>query len=523
MPEIERQLGSRYFLEEELGRGGMGIVWRGRDHATNVAYAIKIVRPELAQDDKVVARFIRERRALTQLRHPNIVAVHDLIAEGDRLALVMDLIAGETLLAYRDRCGGTIPPGEASWLAAQICDALTAVHAAGIVHRDLKPANVLLDQGGERLLPIRLADFGIALEDGGTSVTSTGMLVGTAEYLAPEIIDGLPPGPAADVYAFGITLYELLAGRTPFHGGHTAAVIRRHLEAEPLRPDGVPDELWSIIAECLAKDPAQRPAAAALAIRLHHFAPGPPADGLRTAPPTLADVPAAHVQPATTPPGPPWPLAPSGPATGPAQAGRTVRRPVVIAALATATVLAAAGAAIAVGLSSGPGRGGQAAGGPAGTGTHAGSTGQGVKGLKARLKGRTRAKALGQPSSKGSTSPGATTSAHPVVTGWRCGSPVSFGGGRLQGCIRTDGTSIYLKGTFGPSSAADVSIRLVLLDSAGNKLNQTGHSPFCNSTQCTYQFAFTPPHGTYSGQPKLFFGSRHQYQTAGTQSPSVTV
>jgi serine/threonine-protein kinase len=259
VPEIERQLGSRYFLEEELGRGGMGIVWRGRDHATNVAYAIKIVRPELAQDDKVVARFIRERRALTQLRHPNIVAVHDLIAEGDRLALVMDLIAGETLLAYRQRCGGTIPPGEAAWLAAQICDALTAVHAAGIVHRDLKPANVLLDQGGERLLPIRLADFGIALENGGTSVTSTGMLVGTAEYLAPEIIEGLPPGPAADVYAFGITLYELLAGRT--------------------------------------------------------------------LPPTLADVPAAHVQPATTPPWPPWPLAPSGPATGPAQARRTIRRP----------------------------------------------------------------------------------------------------------------------------------------------------------------------------------------------------
>jgi hypothetical protein len=100
---------------------------------------------------------------------------------------------------------------------------------------------------------------------------------------------------------------------------------------------------------------------------------------------------------------------------------------------------------------------------------------------------------------------------------------VSFGGGRLQGCIRTDGTSGYLKGTFGPSSATDVSIRLVLLDSAGNELNQTGHSPFCNSTQCTYQFAFTPSHGTYSGQPKLFFGSRHQYQTAGPQSPSVTV
>ncbi|MDL4776465.1 serine/threonine-protein kinase [Actinomadura xylanilytica] len=141
-------LGSRYVLEERLGEGGMGVVWRGRDTRTGTAYAIKLLRPELAGNPAALTRFVRERTALLRVRHANVVAVHDMIVEGDRLALVMDLVPGEDLRAYRRRRGGRLPAAEAAWLVAQVCTALAAVHAADTVHRDLKPANVLLDHAG---------------------------------------------------------------------------------------------------------------------------------------------------------------------------------------------------------------------------------------------------------------------------------------------------------------------------------------------------------------------------------------
>ena len=162
---------------------------------------------------------------------------------------------------YRRQRGGTLPPDEATRLTAQICAALTAAHTAGIVHRDLKPANVLLDgdpgHGGE----VRLTDFGIARVSGEATVTTKGFLLGTVGYLAPEVIQGGEPTPACDVYAAGITLYELLAGRLPFTG-QTAAVIYAHLQGEAPRPDGIPDAAWRLIVACLNKDPARRPSAA---------------------------------------------------------------------------------------------------------------------------------------------------------------------------------------------------------------------------------------------------------------------
>src|SRR5271156_2122601 len=140
----EQPLGSRYLLDEQIGRGGMGTVWRGRDRTTGAVYAIKVLRPELAADPEAVARFVRERNALIAFRHPNVVTLHDMIVEGDRLALVMDLITGGDLGRLRHSRGGQLTPAEAARLLAQVADALTAAHAAGIVHRDLKPANILL-------------------------------------------------------------------------------------------------------------------------------------------------------------------------------------------------------------------------------------------------------------------------------------------------------------------------------------------------------------------------------------------
>ena len=150
-------LGSRYLLDDRIGQGGMGVVWRARDRVTGAAHAIKVLRPEYAADPAAVARFVRERTALVRFRHPNVMTLYDMIVEGERLALVMDLVAGGDLDAYRQSGGGALSPGEALGLTAQVCDALAAAHAAGIVPRDLKPANVLLDAG-----QARLADFGIA-------------------------------------------------------------------------------------------------------------------------------------------------------------------------------------------------------------------------------------------------------------------------------------------------------------------------------------------------------------------------
>jgi Protein kinase domain len=261
------KLGSSYVLEERIGEGGLGVVWRGRDTSTGTTYAIKLLRAEYVQDPATVARFVRERTALLRFKHPNVVVLHDMIVERDRLALVMDLIAGGDLGVYRRRRGGTLPPDEATKLTAQICAALTAAHAAGIVHRDLKPANVLLDgdtgHGGE----VRLTDFGISRVAGEPTVTTQGFVLGTLGYLAPEVIQGSEPTPACDVYAAGITLYELLAGRPPFTG-QTAAVIYAHLQGEAPRPDGIPDAAWRLIVACLNKDPARRPSAAEVEFEL---------------------------------------------------------------------------------------------------------------------------------------------------------------------------------------------------------------------------------------------------------------
>ena len=306
-----RTLGSRYLLDERIGQGGMGVVWRGRDKVTGTRYAIKLLRSEYASDPDAVTRFVRERTVLMKFQHPAVVTLHDMIVEGDQLALVMDLVDGGDLNAYRQRAGGTLPNEEAARLAAQICDGLAAAHAAGIVHRDLKPANVLLDSG-----QVKLADFGVARIVGDTSTTTTGTVLGTAAYLAPELLIGSEPSAASDVYAFGITLYELLSGRPPFHG-HVASIMHDHLETKPAQLTGVPGPLWDLLSSCLAKDPVARPTAAAMAIALRAAA-------------VFSPVPSpATPLPATPPPATPHPMSP--PITRPAISERAASAPVIVA------------------------------------------------------------------------------------------------------------------------------------------------------------------------------------------------
>ena len=292
-----RTLGSRYLLDEQIGQGGMGVVWRGRDKVTGSPFAIKLLRSEYAADPDAVTRFVRERTVLMKFRHPAVVTLHDMIVEGDQLALVMDLVGGGDLNAHRQRSGGTLSSAEAARLSAQICDGLAAAHAAGIVHRDLKPANVLLDAGR-----VKLADFGVARIVGDNSATTTGTVLGTAAYLAPELLTGSDPSPASDVYAFGITVYELLAGRPPFTG-HVAAIMHGHIQTTPPRLNDVPEPFWDLLNSCLAKDPGVRLTAASMASALRDPAllavlgPGPgqgPAGALApvAAAPLAAPVPA---------------------------------------------------------------------------------------------------------------------------------------------------------------------------------------------------------------------------------------
>ena len=273
-----QRLGSRYLLHDQIGQGAMGVVWRGLDLTSGSEVAIKLLRPEFAANPASIARFVGERNALMRFRHPNVVNLRDMIVEGDRLALVMDLVSGGDLDAFRQRNGGTLAAGLAAGLTAQICDGLAAAHAADIIHRDLKPSNVLLEDG-----QVRLADFGIARIVGEGKSTTAGMVMGTAAYLAPELIDGEEPTPACDVYSAGITLYELVSGNPPF-SGHIAAIMQAHLRKIADRPASVPDRLWELITACLSKEPAGRPSASQLADALDDIADvyrSPSAEGSR--------------------------------------------------------------------------------------------------------------------------------------------------------------------------------------------------------------------------------------------------
>ncbi|MFD3626945.1 serine/threonine-protein kinase [Streptomyces sp. NPDC058698] len=278
-----RPVGSKYLLEEPLGRGATGTVWRARQRETAGAeaavpgqpgetVAIKVLKEELANDADIVTRFLRERSVLLRLTHPNIVRVRDLVVEGDLLALVMDLVEGPDLHRHL-RENGPFTPVAAALLTAQIADALGASHADGVVHRDLKPANVLLRQTGGEMHPM-LTDFGIARLADSPGLTRTHEFVGTPAYIAPESAEGRPQTSAVDIYGAGILLYELVTGRPPFSGGSALEVLHQHLSAEPRRPSTVPDPLWTVIERCLRKNPDERPSAENLARGLRVVAQG---------------------------------------------------------------------------------------------------------------------------------------------------------------------------------------------------------------------------------------------------------
>ncbi len=287
---VNRSLGSRYVLHDVLGRGAMGEVFRGTVRESGAPVAVKVLKAELMADRDVVSRFVQERSVLTSISHPNVVRVIDLVAEGETLGIVMELIRGRDLrrtLAEEQ----THPPIAAARLFRQLLAGLKAVHAAGVLHRDIKPENILLDFDGSRM-QVKLTDFGIARLTYGTALTRTTGLIGTPEYMAPETAKQGTATLAADLYSAGIVLYEMLAGRTPFGGGPPLAVLRRQAEEPPPLIPGLPPRLWAYLESLLAKDPAAQPASAARA-----------ADMLRTLEPELAGLPPLPLMSAAPPAG----------------------------------------------------------------------------------------------------------------------------------------------------------------------------------------------------------------------------
>ncbi|MFG1921211.1 protein kinase [Cryptosporangium sp. NPDC048952] len=258
-------LGSRYELVEKIAVGATGSVWRARVLATGELVAAKQIRAELATDADVVDRFLRERRVLTSIQHPAVVRIRDLVVEGEQISLVMDLVDGADL-RHTLAVAGALAPTSAVLMAATIADALAAAHAAGVVHADVKPANVLVPADGGS---IRLADFGVARLVHGPAPLS----YGTPEYIAPEVVQGHASIPASDVYGLGIVLYELLTGTTPYRGGSSAEVMKRHVSSAPIWTDAVPEALRPVLTSCLYRDPARRPAAETLASELRGVAP----------------------------------------------------------------------------------------------------------------------------------------------------------------------------------------------------------------------------------------------------------
>ncbi|MEB2324789.1 MAG: serine/threonine-protein kinase, partial [Sorangiineae bacterium] len=263
-PLLGQTLDGRYQVEAALGEGGMGVVYRARHVRLGRAFAVKVLKRELALDKELSARFIQEARAAAAVTHANVVQITDFgeLPSGQPY-FVMELLEGRSLSALIRR-GGPIPAARAVRIVRQVADALDAAHGAGIVHRDLKPDNIHVGAAIGDRDTVKVLDFGLAKVAGASRLTRAGVVFGTPSYMSPEQASGEAVDHRADVYALGVVMYEMFTGRVPFEADTYMGVLTKHMYMAPVPPSRLIEAghelgaLEDVTLRCLEKKPAQR-------------------------------------------------------------------------------------------------------------------------------------------------------------------------------------------------------------------------------------------------------------------------
>ena len=250
-------IGGRYEIIEELGKGGMGKVYRVLDKKVEEEVALKLLNPEIAADEKTVERFRNELKFARKISQRNVCRMYDLNEDEGTQFITMEYVPGEDLKSSIRRMG-QLSVGKAISIAKQVCEGLSEAHQLGVVHRDLKPQNIMIDKKGN----VRIMDFGIARSLEVKGLTETGMMIGTPEYMSPEQAEGKDVDLRSDIYSLGIILYEMVTGRVPFEGDTPLSIALKHQAETPRNPkeinDQIPEDLSRVILKCMEKDKEKR-------------------------------------------------------------------------------------------------------------------------------------------------------------------------------------------------------------------------------------------------------------------------
>lgn len=258
-PELTRgsTFAKRYELIEELGKGGMGRVYKVFDNKIKEEVALKLLNPDVASDERTIARFSNELKFARKIIHKHVCRMYDLNEEKGTHFITMEYVPGEDLKSML-RMTKQLSVGTAISIAKQVCEGLVEAHKRGVVHRDLKPSNIMIDKEGN----VRIMDFGIARSSESKGITKAGRMIGTPEYMSPEQVDGAEADQCSDIYSLGAILYEMLTGRQPYEGESSLSIALKHKSDPTPDPRGlneqIPEELSHVVMKCMEKDKRQR-------------------------------------------------------------------------------------------------------------------------------------------------------------------------------------------------------------------------------------------------------------------------